>query len=474
MERLINDYVLKEELKHYEQLYNEIKIAIDTTFDQVTIVDRDARILCVGNLCKESFGISENELVGEDANELVKKGVFDKSITAEVLQKGKKVTIIQKTASNKRLLVTGFPIFNEKKEIVKVINISKDITSIEQLKKQIENTGEMMTWFRKEMLKRKVIKEKKIITKNSQMEKILELIKRTADLDSTVLLLGETGVGKGFLAKAIHEMSNRKNKPFVTINCGAIPENLLESELFGYAEGAFTGANKKGKKGLLEEAKDGIVFLDEVGELSMKLQVKLLSVLQDRKACRIGALKPYEIKAKIIAATNKDLKEAIKRGEFRQDLYYRLNVLPIHIPSLRERIEDIFALIRYFLKKNNEKYFLNKVFSKDAYKILMTYEWPGNIRELENVIERLVITCGEDLITSKEVVDILQIEDDKQNKKINYIETNSVIPLKEATKELERQLLIKAKEKYKTTRKMATVLKINQSTVVRKLKEYNI
>ncbi|TCO74801.1 sigma-54 interaction domain-containing protein [Marinisporobacter balticus] len=471
METLIDYNVLKEELKDYEQLYNEIKIAIDTTFDQITIVDRNAKILCVGDLCEESFGISQSEIIGEDANNLVKKGIFDKSITAEVFEKREKVTIIQKTASNKKLLVTGIPIFNEKKEIVKVINISKDITSIEQLKNQIENTGEMMEWFRKELLKRKVIQEKKIITKNSTMQKIMELIKRTADVDSTVLLLGETGVGKGFLAKTIHEMSNRKNKPFVTINCGAIPENLLESELFGYEEGAFTGANKKGKKGLFEEAKDGIVFLDEIGELSMKLQVKLLSVLQDRKASRIGALRPYEIKARIIAATNKDLKKAITNGEFRQDLYYRLNIIPINIPSLRERIEDIPILINVFLKKNNEKYFFEKSLTQDAYKLLISYKWLGNIRELENIIERLVITCGEDIITSKQVLEIIHLEN---NKNVNYIEANTVIPLKEATKELERQLLIKAKQEYKTTRKIATVLKINQSTVVRKLKEYNI
>jgi TyrR family helix-turn-helix protein/PAS domain S-box-containing protein len=471
VEDLNNYKVLKEELKQYEQLYNEIKIASELTFDQITVLDGNAKILCVGKACQSSFGMSEEEVIGKYAKELEKKGMIDKSITLEVLKRKEKVTLVQHTGGNKILMATGFPMFNEKNEIVKVINISKDITSIEKLRKQIQNTGEIVEWFEEEISKRKIIEKEEIVSKNCEMQKIIDLIKRTADLDSTVLLLGETGIGKGFLANIIHKVSNRKDKPFVTINCGAIPENLLESELFGYVEGAFTGASKKGKKGLFEIAKDGIIFLDEIGDMPMQLQVKLLNVLQERRASRVGDVSPYKIKAKIIAATNKDLKKAVKNGEFREDLYYRLNVLPMYIPPLRDRIEDIPVLINHMINKCNSKYGMGKKLSKDGYNMLLSHDWPGNIRELENVIERLVITCNEDMIDKEQVSDVIN---PKNNRKERTFEINEIIPLKEATKKLEKQMLMSAKQSYKTTRKMAKVLKIDQSTVVRKLKEYHI
>jgi transcriptional regulator with PAS, ATPase and Fis domain len=416
----------------------------ELTFDQITILDGNAKVLVVGQACKESFGITEEEMIGEHASNLKQKGIFDKSITIEVLKQRKKVILVQTTASKKTLMVTGFPVFNEKKEIVKIINISKDITDIEKSKKSVGNEGHI--------LGKSIIQKKEIISNNSEMKKILDLIKKTADLDNTILLLGETGTGKSLFANIIHQMGNRKNKPFITINCGAIPDNLLESELFGYVEGAFTGASKKGKKGLFELARDGIIFLDEIGEMPMHLQVKLLNVLQDMKACRVGDLNPYEIKAKIIAATNKDLKKSVKDGEFREDLYYRLNVLPMYIPALRERIEDIDMISDGFLKKYNDKYSSNKKLSEDAFNMLLGYNWPGNIRELENTIERLVITSNEDIITKDQLVDIIRPENDTE--KI-YLEISDVIPLKKAVKTLEKQILSLAKRKYKTTRKMA-------------------
>lgn len=455
--------MIKKELTQYEDLYSEIEEMEKLTFDQITVIDRNEKVVLVGKTCKESFGIPEEEMIGQYASNLEQKGVFDKSITLEVLKQRKKVILIQHTSSNKTLMATGFPIFNQKKEIIKIINISKDITNIDKFDKLVGSE--------KEALQIKRIEKKDIVSVNGKIKKNLDLIKRTASLDNTTLFLGETGTGKSFFANIIHQMGNRKNKPFVTINCGAIPENLLESELFGYVEGAFTGASKKGKQGLLEIAEDGIIFFDEIGEMPMKLQVKLLNVLQDMRACRIGGLSTYEIKAKIVAATNKDLKKEIKMGNFREDLYYRLNVLPIYIPPLRERIEDIDMLSNCFLKRYNDKYNSNKKLSQHAFNMLLAYNWPGNIRELENTIERLVITSNENIITKDEVADIITPENDIE--KI-YLEVNDVIPLKKAVKRLEKQLLLIAKKKYKTTRKMAIALEIDQSTIVRKLKEYTL
>lgn len=460
MKNIINNKVLKNELTKYGHLYTEME---ELTFDQITIVDGNSKILLVGQACKESFGIGEKEMIGEYAGNLKQKGVFDKSITVEVIRQRKKVTMVQHTASNKVLLVSGFPIFNEKEEIIKIINISKDITNIEKFKNPLGNE--------EELLNRKIIEQKEIISQNSEIKKILDLIKKTADLDNIILLTGETGTGKSFFANIIHQTGNRKNKSFITINCGAIPENLLESELFGYVEGAFTGASKKGKKGLFEIAGGGIIFLDEIGEMPIQLQVKLLNVLQDMRACRVGDLSSYEVKAKIIAATNKDLKKAVENGTFREDLYYRLNVLPIYVPPLRARIEDINNLCDSFFEKYNEKYHRNKKLSEDAFNMLLGYNWPGNIRELENTIERLVITSNEDLITKDQLADIISPENDIENK---CLIISNIIPLKKAVKILEKQLLSLAKRKYKTTRKMAKVLELDQSTVVRKLKDNNL
>lgn len=206
-------------------------------------------------------------------------------------------------------------------------------------------------------------------------------------MDNIVLLLGETGVGKGYIAKYIHERSNRKNEPFITINCAAIPEPLLESELFGYESGAFSGALKSGKKGLFELAGNGTIFLDEIGDMPLNLQVKLLHVLDQKKVIRVGGERPIDVKGRIIAATNKRLSECVDNGSFREDLYYRLNVLPVMIPPLRERVEDIPLLTNRFLNLFNKKYGLSKFISQSGYELLSNYNFPGNVRELSTSIK---------------------------------------------------------------------------------------
>jgi len=461
------DKLLKE-LNYYKQTYEELELIMDATFDQITITDGKGVLLKVSNNCKEIFGVSENEMLGKTVYSLSKKGVFSPSITAEVLKRKDKTTIIQETASGKRLLVTGAPVLNDQGEITKVVNISKDITEFERVKKQLEETEYLLEWYRDE-IKRNEVKDKDIVVGNSNiMKSILELIDHICNMDTTVILLGETGVGKSFIAKTIHKMGKMRTQPFVQINCGAIPENLIESELFGYVEGAFTGAVKKGKKGLLEAAGKGTIFLDEIGELPVQMQVKLLHVLQERQAYRIGGTEPFDIKARIISATNKDLKELIKEGKFREDLYYRLNIVPIYIPALRERREDIPIFLNYFLAKFNQKYNLSKQISLNAYKTLSAYNWPGNIRELENTVERLVVT------SNKGVIEESHISETIANLPKFVYDIDESMSLKMATEEFEKQILLKSMEKYKTTRKVAEVLKIDQSTVVKKMKKLRL
>lgn len=233
---------------------------------------------------------------------------------------------------------------------------------------------------------------------SSKIKRLLELMIRVAKIDSTVLITGESGVGKGIFASLIHHNSNRSKKPFMEINCGAIPENLMESELFGYEPGSFTGAKASGKAGIFEMCNNGTILLDEIGELPFNLQVKFLRVIQEQEIFRVGGTSPRKLNVRIIAATNKNLEEMVKNKLFRADLYYRLNVLPIHIPPIRERIEDTMPLANHFLEKFNREYKANKKLDINVLKILEKYQWPGNVRELKNLIERLVIISETEVI----------------------------------------------------------------------------
>jgi transcriptional regulator with PAS, ATPase and Fis domain len=298
---------------------------------------------------------------------------------------------------------------------------------------------------------------------------MMEIVARVASFDVSVLITGESGVGKEVIANAIHQQSQRSKGPLIKVNSGAIPETLLESELFGYDYGAFTGARKQGKPGMFELANEGTLFLDEVGDIPYSLQGKLLRALQDREIMRIGGVKPTPVDVRIVAATNKNLEEMVKKGTFRDDLYYRLNVVAIDIPPLRERKEDIPMFVLHFLEKMNKKHQYNKHISPAVIDVLMLYSWPGNVRELENVVERMIIMTEGDEITMKHLP--IQIKSQIATETISVITDSSFRTTIEQT---EKQLLKQALQNHKSTREIAKVMKINQSTVVRKLKKYNL
>lgn len=456
-----------ERLYNYKEAYEELKLIFDLGFDQITIADGDGVFTKVVKSCEPYIGVKEKELIGASSFDLEKKGVFDISVTAEVLRRGEKVTLIQKTRANKILIVLGIPQFDKNRNIIKIINLSKDITENQDLELERQKIQDRLQWFQKELNKRQGIYDLELNYQSPAMNKIYDLITHIANLNVTVLLLGETGVGKGYIAKVIHNCSTRKNEAFVHINCGAIPEHLLESELFGYESGSFSGASKDGKRGLFEIAGKGTIFLDEIGDMPLNLQVKLLHALEEKRVFRIGGEKPMKIEGRIIAATNKDLKKLISEGKFREDLYYRLNIVPITIPPLRERKEDIPGLIKKILQQYNKEHHTQKHISQGAYKSLINYEYPGNIRELRNIVERLVITNIGDIIEEKDVEEITgEPEETFCDEEIK--------PIKVAVEELERRILISAFKKYKTTRKVAEILKIDQSTVVKKAKKLKV
>lgn len=296
------------------------------------------------------------------------------------------------------------------------------------------------------------------------MRNVISLAERIAFVNSTVLLLGESGVGKEVIASLIQKLSSRSDKPFIKVNCAAIPKDLLESELFGYEKGAFTGADIRGRPGLFEQADKGTIFLDEIGEMPLHLQVKLLRVIQELEITRIGGGRTKKIDIRIISATNKNLESMVGKGEFREDLYYRLNVIPILIPPLRERQEDISLLAFYFLQKLNAKYNFKKQFTDEAISLMKSYSWPGNIREMQNLIERLVVTL------ESEVIDSYHFPFTKQN----LLHLTRQKTLKEAIADLERSMIIKEMLQSETTRKAAKALGISQSALVKKMQRLGV
>jgi len=336
--------------------------------------------------------------------------------------------------------------------------------------RQLENDNEIL---------KKQIKERyyfdNIIGCSDKLKEVFELIEKVAETDSTALILGDSGTGKELFAKAIHYNSKRANAPLIPVNCGAIPENLLETELFGYVKGSFTGAVNS-KIGKFEVADGGTIFLDEIGDMSLKLQVKLLRVLQERKLEPVGSTRSIDVDVRIIAATNQNLEELVKQGLFREDLYYRLNVIPINIPPLRERSSDVTLLIDHFIAKYSKENHLDRpIISDEVTEVFMNYKWPGNVRELENTIERLVVLHPGKAI---EILDLPAKFHQISNSyffKTGFNIPDSGISLKQVVEDFENTLIRKALDKTGWNKnRAANLLRLNRTTLVEKIKKKNL
>lgn len=462
----------ERELETVRQENRELEAIFDSSFDEIFVTDGQGYTLRVNKAGQGFYGLNEAEIVGKHVSTLEEEGLFSPSITPQVIKLKKRLTSVQTTKNGHKIIVTGNPVFDEQGKIIRVVTNSRDITELSNLRQRLEETEKLMDSYRSEIAKLRLerLKLTDVVSDSPAMRNILELAERVAGVDSTVLIEGESGVGKGVVAAKVHDWSKRREKPYITVNCGAIPETLIESELFGYEFGAFTGAKKEGKKGLFELAQGGTVFLDEITELPLNLQVKLLHVVQERRIMRVGGGEPVAINVRIIAATNRDMKSLIKEKKFREDLYYRLNVVPVVIPPLRMRREDIPGLIEHFLAACGEKYELQKRVSAEALKYLVAYNWPGNVRELENLIERFVVTVDGPEILPQHLPEYLRRADPGGEKLLVL----DICPLKEAMEELERQLLAKALARFPNTYRMADALEVNQSTIVRKLHRYGI
>lgn len=438
----------------------ELEDVFEGSFDEIMIINQTGIVEKVNSVCEKNYQLPVTEIVGQHVKDLEKNGVFSPSVSLQVIENKKPIELFQKTKSGRYLHVRARPLFNEKGSLIKVVAYSRDLTELISLKKKIEEMEDELESYKKDL--HKPIELEGLISKSSSMNRVLTTVQKIAKVDTTVLILGETGVGKSKIVKIIHELSNRNNQVLNEINCAALPEQLIESELFGYEGGSFTGAFKEGKTGLIAASQGGILFLDEIGELPYHIQGKLLQVLQDKKVRPVGGKNNIDVDVRIIAATNKNLEKMVEKGEFRKDLYYRLNVVPIHIPPLREREEDILPLVYHFLDHFNKQYHRNVRFSPKVLEAFLNYDWEGNIREIENMTERLVVT-SDDVVTVKDLPPEMT---SKQG-------TNKGGKLSEILADVEKSVVLDSYKTHGSSYKVAKELGISQSSAIRKIKKYS-
>lgn len=452
------------------------KEIMDIMNDGIYITDNSGVTLYVNKAYSKVSGINKNDLIGRKMSELIRLGYFEESASLKVLETNNPASIIDVYQNGKTCLATSSPVFDNKGNIIAVVTNLRDMTELLNLKHKVEETSRLNREYLKQIERIKDENSNRIgiIGKSKQVMEIHDTISYIANVDTTILILGETGVGKEIFAKEIHEKSSRRNKKFIKVNCAAIPENLFESELFGYEKGAFTGAANTGKAGFFELADGGTILLDEIAEIPVNVQSKLLRVLQEKQIMRVGGTAAVDVDVRIIAATNRELWKQVEKGEFREDLYYRINIIPITIPPLRERRDDIKLLATHFLEIYNESYNKHKVLTSSALNLLESMELKGNVRQLKNIIERIVLVCFDEYITGDDILKILESKEaeilNEANEKIN----GEDLTLSDAISALEKNLVKKALYKYKSTRKAAVSLGVSQPSIVRKAKKYGI
>jgi PAS domain S-box-containing protein len=457
---------ISQELKYTKELKEELDTIVESSFDGIYLTDSYGKILRTNSALTRITGIKKEELSDKTMTELVDSGVFDQAIAPDVMLKGKPITISQRVKTGKTILVTSNPILDHHKNVFRIVHNARDITELNNLKNQLEKAESLSQHYKEQLNKMKL--SNKFIAKSKKSRELVELVLRLSGVDTTVLILGESGVGKDIIAEMLHENSHRQDKLFLAINCAAIPDNLLESELFGYEPGAFTGAHKKGRLGAFELANGGTLFLDEIAELPVNLQSKLLRVIQKKEITKLGGNLPVKVDVRIITATNRDLWEMALNNTFRKDLYYRLNIVPITISPLRDRKEEIPDLVSHFTRVFNKKYGFNKRFDERSIHEMMSYDWPGNVRELENVIERSIVTSPDDIIYYLELPNRQSESNERPSVDYTELEFNVAVEC------FERELIKNALLRFGTTRKAAAKLGVSQPTVVRKASKYNI
>ncbi|MCI9596090.1 MAG: sigma 54-interacting transcriptional regulator [Firmicutes bacterium] len=466
-----------EVLKQQQEFFQNI---LDCIHDRIYVSDPKGKILMVNKAVEQDYDneITKEYLIGKNLKDLVREGLMEESLTLKVLETNKAQGWIYQEPEGYELMAWGNPHIEDGK-IQFVVCTEWDTKSLDTLQAFLNEDRGLPANIKSELVyyRTKTASQTEIIAKSPAMQNLLRTASISARSDATSLICGESGTGKEVLMKYMHFKSARSDAPLIEVNCGAIPDTLVESEFFGYVKGAFTGADEKGKPGLFELANHGTLFLDEVEALPLPAQAKFLRVLQEKEVCRIGGHINLPIDVKIIAATNVDLRKMVERKEFRADLFYRLNVISFDIPPLRERKEDIPELVRHFTKHYNIKYKTNKIISPKDLDLFIRYPWPGNVRELQNIIERTLLTTKEERIPRRVLERQLALEE-QEPETVSELDAPDPPPggmnLKEAVEEFERKLLLSYMPFYENSRQFAEFLGVEKSTVNRKLKKYGI
>jgi len=465
---------LIEELALVKRRLRELEVVFEHSHDGMSIVDRHGKIVASNPAMRRLYNLNAEDYIGKNITDLVNEGTFNDSVTSRVLSTGRPMAILQEVRSGARCLTTGVPVKGPDGQIEMVVVSSHDVTELYSLKESLRQSQKLAGGYQAELTDMRVSQMQKedIVVRSKKMLDVLDLASRLAAVDTTVLIVGESGAGKEVVATLLHRASLRRSeKSFIKVNCGAIPRDLLEAELFGYEYGAFTGAAREGRIGLFELADGGSIFLDEVGELPLELQVKLLRVLQDQEFKRIGGTKLVRVDVRVIAASNRNLHELVSQGRFREDLYYRLNVVPLGVPPLRERKEDIVALAQHYVRHFNRRYGFEKVIAAELIEVMESYPWPGNVRELVNVVERMVVTSQGNILGAEE----FPLETPATGgPPAGRTALARDVSIQQIIGEAEREVIFNALQGCRSTEGAAKSLGISRATLARKMRKYGL
>ncbi len=467
---------IAQKLDFIELMDKKFETVFEASFDGIWLADGEGRIIKINKTSEKIMGMKRSEVIGKKVQEVFEQGVYDNYMTDEVIRTKKRVSQLQTALlTGKRILCTGIPVLDKNGEVSMVVINERDISQLMATQQELEDIRQEKDRYKEELdtIVMKELRENKIVAENEKMRHTMQMAVRFGRMNvSDILVQGESGTGKGLTAKFIHKSGPRSSKPFIQINCAALPETILEAELFGYEKGAFTGANESGKPGLIELANEGTLFLDEIGDLSPAGQAKLLKYLDDHEVMRIGGTKSKFIDCVVIAATNQNLQKLVENKKFRADLLFRLNSICVTLPPLRERPEDIFKLTYQFLKTNNARFNSNKKINPLTIAMMQTYSFPGNIRELKNIIKKGVIMSESEYI-DRVVIDCIGKEvigevsgSEHADKKIQSLE--------DLTDAFEKEIIKNAIKQFHSTRELARHLNISQPTIVRKLKKHGL
>lgn len=457
---------LATRLDSHQKLLQTFQTVFQASNDGIWVCDGQGSIMSINRASERLNGISARDFIGKNMAEVVQEGFVDQSVTLMVLKSKTPASIVQCVKSTGRqLLVTGTPAFDEKGNVALVVVNERDTTELNLLRQDLDQVQRERAKVKDELAGVTMLElnSQGVAMESPCMRRVVSKAMKLAHFNaSKILILGESGTGKSMMAKFIHQNSERRDRPFISVNCAALPESLFEAELFGYERGAFTGALKEGKAGLLEVSAEGTFFLDEIGETPLHLQAKLLKCLDENEFIPVGGSKPRKIRCAIIAATNRNLEEQVRAKLFREDLFYRLNALALEIPPLRSRPEDILELTEKFLNIYNAQYQTDKRISPRGMELLLGHSYPGNARELRNIIKQAVVMSDDGIIDSALAVAMCG---ETRNGDLN---------LTAAVDKVERDLLVRARKIFGTTREIARHLGISQPSVVRKLAKHNI